>query len=213
MIGVMVAVHGDDKGLVLPPKIAPNKVVIVPILFKDSGKKVLKKAGQLKNKLDKYGVILDDRGDYNPGWKFNEWELKGIPIRIELGPKDLIKKHVVLVRRDTGEKEFVKFDKISTRVGKVLEDIQKNLYNNASKSLKNSIVKVKDFAGLKKAVKNGKICSADWCGNVACEENIKDKTSGVKSLNIPFGQEGKKFGKCAFCKANAKYMAYFGKSY
>jgi len=211
-LGALFAIHGDDNGLVLPPKIAPNKVVIVPIFFKDSGKKVLKKANELKGKLKKYGVILDDREDYRPGWKFNEWELKGIPIRIELGPKDLDKKHVVLVRRDTGEKEFVKFGKISGRVGELLDEIQESLLNNAKNALKKSIVKVKDFSTLKKAVKSGNICIANWCGNVACEENIKDKLNGVKSLNIPFGQKGK-FGKCAFCSADAKYKSYFGKSY
>jgi len=94
----------------------------------------------------------------------------------------------------------------------LLGEIQDTLLNNARKNLKKSIVKVKDFSGLKKAVKSGNICIADWCVNVTCEENIKNKANGVKSLNIPFGQKGK-FGKCAFCSADAKYKAYFGKSY
>jgi prolyl-tRNA synthetase len=210
MIGIIIAIHGDDKGLVIPPKIAPNKVVIVPIIFKKDKEKVLKKARELKKKLSKYDVILDDRDDHSAGWKFNEWELKGIPIRIEIGPKDINKKQVILVRRDTNEKKVAKISDVNKEVSRLLDDIQNNLYLRSKKFLENSIVSVKNISELKKQVNNTKIGKANWCGNVMCEENIKDKT-GAKSLNSEFNKKGK--GKCFACDKEAEFITYFGKSY
>ena len=212
MIGVMVAIHSDDKGLIIPPKVAFEKVVIVPILFKDTKKKVLKKANELKKKLGKYNVILDDRDDYSPGWKFNEWELKGIPIRLEIGPNDLKKGSVMLVRRDNGKKEVVKFGQIDKKISYVLDDIQNNLYEMANKSLKDSIVSVDNLSNLKKVIKNKKIVKTFWCGSNECEENVKAESNGAKSLNMPFDQP-KKFGKCVYCRKDGKHLIYFGKSY
>lgn len=212
ILGIMYAIHGDDKGLVIPPKMAPNKVVIVPILFKDTKAKVLKKAKELKKKLEKYDVILDERDDYSPGWKFNEWELKGIPVRLELGPRDLKKGSVMLVRRDTGEKEIVKFSGLDKKIKSVLDDIQKNMFEKAKKFLKSNIVDVKSFAEFKKAIKSGKFVKANWCGKVGCEENIKFETGGAKTLNIPFSQP-KKLSKCVYCGKEGKHFLYFGKSY
>jgi prolyl-tRNA synthetase len=212
MIGVMVAIHSDDKGLIIPPKIASEKVVIVPILFKDTKDKVLKKADELKKQLGKYNVILDDREDYSPGWKFNEWEMKGIPVRLELGPNDLNKGSVMLVRRDNGNKEVVKFGQLDKKIPKVLDDIQDNLYEVAKKSLKDSIVSVDNLSDLKKAIKNKKIVKTFWCGNINCEDNIKAESNGAKSLNMPFNQP-KKFGKCVYCRKDGKHLIYFGKSY
>ena len=123
MIGVMVAVHSDDKGLVLPPKIAPNQVIIIPIFTKENKEKIVKKANEIKNKLKKYNPLLDDRDDYSVGWKFNESELKGYPLRIEIGPKDIEKKQVVLVRRDTNKKEIEKITDIDKSVEKTLENL------------------------------------------------------------------------------------------
>ncbi|MCD4759400.1 proline--tRNA ligase [archaeon] len=209
-IGIMLALHGDDKGLVLPPKIATNKVVVVPILFKKDYEKVLKAAKDVSKKLKKFNVIFDDREDYSAGWKFNEWELKGIPVRLEIGPRDVAKKQVVLVRRDDGSKKIVKISDVSSEVSKLLVKIQESMFSKAKKFLDSSMVNVKDISGLKKAVGSGKIGKVNWCGVSSCEENIKDKTS-AKSLNSDLKLKG--LGKCFACAADAKFVTYFGKSY
>ena len=119
MIGVMVAVHSDDKGLVLPPKMAPVEIAIIPILFDKTKEKVLKKANEIKKNLTGIRVELDDRDEYNPGWKFNEWEMKGVPVRLEIGPKDLEKEQVILVRRDNNKKEAVKIKQLDKKINEV----------------------------------------------------------------------------------------------
>lgn len=212
-IGIMILMHGDDKGLVLPPKVASKQVVVVPILFDDSKKKILKEAADLRKKLENGGVSvhLDDREDYSPGWKYNEWEVKGVPIRIELGPHDLAKKQVMAVRRDTGEKKAVSLSKIVKEVPTVLDAIQQNLFKKAEKLLKGSIVKIKNMKEAQKAIDDKKLFFAQWCGAVDCEEAFKDKT-GAKSLNSPFKQP-KVSGKCFACSKKASVWMYFGKSY
>ncbi|MBT6995613.1 proline--tRNA ligase [Candidatus Woesearchaeota archaeon] len=210
-LGVMLAIHGDDKGLVLPPKIATNKIVVVPILFKNKSEKVMKFSKDIFKKLKKFSPIFDDREDYSAGWKFNEWELKGIPLRLEVGPKDVEKKQVVLVRRDTGEKEFVKVGKVVDRITSLLVEIQKDMFEKAKKYLDRSIISVDSIKKLKDVVEEGWIGKVEWCGNVKCEANIKDKTS-AKSLNSSF-DEKPKTGKCFACEAEAKFVTYFAKSY
>ncbi len=212
MIGVMIMIHGDDKGLVLPPKLAPVQVAIVPILFKDSKDKVIKKAKEIKDVLSDYAVELDDREEYSAGWKFNEYELKGVPIRIEIGPKDIEKEQVVLVRRDTLKKEFVRLKDISDKVKKTLDSIHSNLYKESKRLLEENIVEVKDMDAFKKAIGNKKLVKALFCGEEECEGLIKDKTDGAISRNIPFGQK-LITGKCVQCGKQAKYSVYFGKGY
>lgn len=213
MVGIIIAIHGDDKGLVIPPKLAPVQAVIVPILFKDSKTKVLKEAEKIKARLEKKGIsaYLDNREGYSAGWKFNEWELKGIPIRIELGPKDLKNKQIILVRRDTWEKKNVSLNSFEKDVNNLLAQIQDNLYKKAEKLLKGDIVTVKNLEEAKKQFKNNKIVFAQWCSSPKCEELIKDKT-GAKSLNSPFKQP-KISGKCFACNAKAERWFYFGRSY
>ncbi len=212
MLGVMFAVHGDDKGLILPPKIAQTQIVIIPIIFPKTKAKTLKTCQKIKEKLSKnFSVHLDDREDYSPGWKFNEWEVKGIPLRIEIGPKDLKKNQVTLVRRDTGEKQSMSISKVEKTVGPLLDKIQKTLYQKAKSSLKKGIVKVKNLSEAKKQINSKKIISALWCGTSGCEENIKDKT-GAKSLNSPLKQP-KVSGECFACSKKAVSWFYFGKSY
>ena len=212
MLGVMLAIHGDDKGLVIPPKLAENKVVIIPILFDDSKEKIIKVANELKKELKKFDPKLDDRDDYSPGWKYHEWELKGIPIRLELGPKDLEKNQVVLVRRDNSEKKEVKIKDISREVESTLEKIQENLFIKSEKHLKSSLIEVKNWNDFKTALSNKKIVLAPFCNKKDCEEYIKNKTKGGKSLNIPFSQQKIK-EPCIHCKKEATVMCYFGKSY
>ncbi|MEA2036198.1 MAG: proline--tRNA ligase [Nanoarchaeota archaeon] len=212
MIGVMIMVHGDDNGLVMPPKLAPIQVVIVPILFKDSKEKVVSKAKEIKNKLKEYSVVLDDREEYSAGWKFNDYELKGVPIRIEIGPKDLEKNQAVLVRRDTLKKEFVDIKDLSEKVNKTLESIHNNLYKKSKKLLEDNIAEVKNMDEFKKAINDKKLVKALFCGEKECEDWIKDKSGGASSRNIPFGQK-LVTGKCVHCEKQAKYSVYFGKSY
>ena len=209
MIGIMIAIHGDDKGAVLPPRIAPVQIGIVPILFKDSKDKVLKKAKEIEKSLKGYSVILDDRDDYSAGWKFNEMEMKGVPIRVEIGPKDVEKDQVVLVRRDTGEKEFVKLNELGKKVAETLDAIHNNLFNNAKKFLESNTVKAEKFDDLKKAIKEKKLVLAPFCGETECEDLIKDKTGGATTRCI---KESAK-GKCVNCGKEAKFLVYFGKTY
>ncbi len=213
MIGVMVAIHSDDKGLVIPPKLCENKVVIVPILFEKDKKIIFKKSNELKKQLEEFNPILDDREEYTPGWKFNEWELKGIPIRIEIGPKDIKNKQIIIVRRDTGKKEIIKISKnINKNIEKILNDIQKNLFDKSKKFFNDNKVMVKTFDELLNVIKNKKLVETFWCGNTECEDWIKDKTNGAKIIGIPLKQP-KKVEKCVYCKKQGKHIAYIAKSY
>lgn len=211
LIGAVVMMHSDDKGLVLPPKIAPIEVVIIPIFFKKNSKKVIDKANKLKLMLSDFSVELDDREGYTPGWKFNEWELKGIPIRIEIGPRDIAKKQVVVVRRDNDKKEFVKLKDLKKKVKIVLDDIQDCLFKKASKFLKENIVEAEGWEDFLKNVNERKLVKAFFCGNVECEERIKEK-SEASSRVIPFEQP-KKIGNCVHCNKEGKFLVFFGKSY
>jgi len=215
MIGALIMVHGDDKGLVLPPKVAPIQVVIVPIPYKGAeAEAIAAKAKELFEKLKEKGiaVVLDDRQEYTPGWKFNEWELKGVPIRIEIGPRDIKQKHVILVRRDTFEKTAVKEGEAVDAVAKLLEEIQNNLFNKAKKSLEESITTVKTYDEFKKTLENkGGFIRASWCASDKCEEKIKDETSATIRI-VPFKKE-KTFSKCVYCGQEAKEVVYFARSY
>ena len=209
LIGAVVMVHGDDKGLVLPPKIAPVQVAIVPITFEKDSKEVLKKAEEIKSSLNEFSVELDER-EYNPGWKFNYWELKGVPLRIEIGARDIEKGQAVLVRRDTGKKEAVKINDVKSEVKNLLDEIQKNLFKKAEKFLNESIVEVKTWNEFLKAVKNRKMAKAAFCGEIGCEEKIREESEATSRLVSP---EEKAHGKCVRCGKEAKVVAFFSKAY
>ena len=210
LIGALTMVHGDDKGLVLPPKAAENKIVIVPILFEETKEKVMKKAKEINKKLSKYGSILDDREGYSPGWKFNEWELKGIPLRIEIGPKDVKSKKVIIVRRDTGKKEVIAERDIDKKVNKMLEDMQKSLYNKAKKFLDSRIDSAKSMKELKDKLKRGKIVKAYMVDDPDVEAKIKDETGGANSRII---EEVEKQGICVRSGKKTNTIAWIAKSY
>lgn len=210
LIGAIIMVHGDDKGLVLPPRVAENKGVIVPILFDDSRDKVMKKAREIVKKLEKFNVILDDREGYSPGWKFNEWELKGIPLRIEIGPKDLSAKKVIIVRRDNGKKEQIAEGKVVERVGEILEEIHKDMYSKAEKFLHSRIDEAKNLKELEKKLKEGKIVKVYMKNDKKIEEELKDKTGGATSRII---EDTAKDGKCIVCGENVKTIGYVAKGY
>jgi prolyl-tRNA synthetase len=210
LIGGLVMTHSDNKGLVLPPKIAYNKIVIVPILFDKTKEKILEKAEEIKKELNKYNPILDSSEDYSPGYKFSEYELKGIPLRIELGPRDLENKQVVIVRRDNFLKENVKIKDLTKKIPEILDQMQKDMFDKANKFLSSQIVEVKDWSSFVKTIKDRKIVKTVWCNEEECEEIIKDKTGGASSRCII---DEKVSGKCPHCGKKAKVMVYFSKSY
>jgi prolyl-tRNA synthetase len=212
LIGALIMVHGDDKGLVLPPNAAPVQIVIVPILFKKDNENVLKKANDAKSQLKKYDVIVDERQEYTAGWKFNEWELKGVPLRIEIGPKDVENGQVVLVRRDTGEKKTVEDSHITRAVKEIFEDIHHNLLTRAKKHLEASIVEAGSMDELVDAVRKKKLARAKFCGAIECEDWIKDKSGGATSRCID--TEAKEVsGRCVHCGKAANFVVYFSRSY
>jgi prolyl-tRNA synthetase len=215
MIGAMVMTHGDDKGLVLPPKVAPIQAVIVPIPYKEADSTtILEKAKEIYEKLKKHNIalVLDDRSEYTPGWKFNEWELKGVPIRIEIGPRDLKQKQVTLARRDTFERIVIKEEKIVDAVANLLEEIQKNLFNKAKKFLEENITTVNTYEEFKKTLKEkGGFIRACWCANSTCEERIKEETGATIRI-VPFEKE-EIFSTCIYCGKEAKEVAYFARAY
>lgn len=211
-IGVLIMVHSDNKGLVLPPKLAANQVVIVPIMF-EKDKKVLDKAKELFRGLGKYGPLLDDRLEVTPGYKFNEWELKGIPIRIEIGPKDLKKKEVVLVRRDTGKKRAVKMKDIKKVLDKELKDMQEALFKKAQKLLYDNIVESDNLKDTVNKIKEKKIVLVPLKNSVKVEDILKEKTGGAKTLNRPLKQPPIKGKKCIVSGEPADYWVYVAKSY
>jgi len=211
-IGIMIMMHSDNKGLVLPPRVAENKIVIVPIIFDNTKDKVLKEAKEIFRELKEFSPLFDDREGYSPGWKFNEWEMKGIPVRIEIGPKDIEKNQAVVVRRDNGIKETIKIKELKKKIPAILDDIQNSLYKKAEKYLKENTVKADNWKSFFEAIKSKKLVLAPYCNNEDCEDWIKDKTEGAKSICIPFEQP-KNPGKCIHCGKQTEVMCYFAKSY
>ncbi len=211
LIGAVVMVHGDNKGLVVPPRLAKNKCIIVPIIFEKDKKSVLKKCRELKEKLKQFSPVLDERDDYSAGWKFNEWELKGMPLRIEVGPKDIAKKQVVIVRRDNGKKEIVKEKDIAKAVPKILESMHKSLFDKAKKFLNENTVEVKTKQEFQKAINERKLVVGFFCHSAECEEKIKEETTATSRL-----LERKLYSgniRCMYCGKIASERAYFAKSY
>jgi len=210
VMGALIMVHGDNRGLVVPPKIAPTQAMIVPIAQHKEG--VLDKAYDLRDKLASSVRVDIDASDKMPGWKFNECEMKGYPVRIEIGPKDIEKNQVVLVRRDTGEKEFVPMAEIETRLPALLTEIQHNLYQRALEHRDENTSIVTNMDELHKTLEDGLgFVKAMWCGDQACEEKLKEETQ-VTSRCIPFEQENVS-ETCVCCGKDAKEMVYWAKSY
>jgi prolyl-tRNA synthetase len=215
LIGAVVMVHGDNKGLVLPPKVAPVQVVIVPIPYKGADPSaIVAKAKEIAGKLKEKNLsaVLDDREEYTPGWKFNQWELKGVPVRIEIGPRDLKQKQVTVVRRDIHQKTAVKEEDVLSSVEMLLEEIQYNLYAKARICLEEKITSVQNYEEFKKVLaRKGGFIKAAWCGSATCEEKIKEETGATIRL-IPFEKE-EPITACIYCEKKAKEMVYFARSY
>ena len=210
LIGAIIMVHGDNSGLVLPPRIAPKQVMIVPIAMHKEG--VREKAQELCDTLKKTLRADIDLSDKTPGWKFAEYEMKGIPVRLEIGPKDIENNSCVLVRRDTGEKIAASLDNIEETVASLLEDIQNNLFTKALLHRNEHTYTAADYDSFKQIVetKPGFVKSM-WCGDEACENKIKEDT-GATARCMPFEQED--LGtKCVCCGKEAKKMVYWGRAY
>ncbi len=211
LIGALIMAHGDNRGLKIPPKVAPIQVRIIPIAMHKEG--VLEKVHELKTRLQKdFRVEVDDRDNVTPGFKFNDCELKGIPLRIEMGPRDIENNECILVRRDTIEKITVKLDNINEEVKNILEDIQNNMFNICKQRLqeKTQIAKTMEEFEEKINTNQGYI-KAMWCGNVECEDKIKERTN-AHSRCIPFEQETLS-DTCVCCGKKAKYMVVWGRQY
>jgi prolyl-tRNA synthetase len=214
LIGAVIMAHSDDKGLVLPPRIAPTQAVVIPIFKTQNKTEVLAYAEKLRDSLkDRFRVEYDPDDNNSPGWKFAQWELLGVPVRIETGPKDMEAGKAVLVRRDTGEKIPVPVAEVPGKVAELLEDIQTSLYRRALEfRIKNTaeISSYDEFRSFFEA--DGGFAESGWCGDAACEAKIKEDTRATIRV-LPFDSEKRASGACVACGKPAKHLAVFAKSY
>ena len=210
LIGAIIMTHGDNNGLVLPPKVAPIQVVVIPVAAHKPG--VLEKAQELTDRLSKFCRVKIDTSDNSPGWKFAEYEMKGVPLRLEIGPKDIEKNQCVLVRRDNREKYFVSLDNLETEIPKLLDTVQDGLFQAALARRANMTYTAKTLEELKDIADNKPgFIKAMWCGSRECEEKLKEY-AGVSSRCIPFEQEHIA-DTCVCCGKPADKMLYWGKAY
>uniref|UniRef100_A0A8C5TQN1 Bifunctional glutamate/proline--tRNA ligase n=1 Tax=Malurus cyaneus samueli TaxID=2593467 RepID=A0A8C5TQN1_9PASS len=233
-IGVMTMIHGDNMGLVLPPRVACIQVVIIPCgitnsLSEEDRESLLKKCNEYRSRLLAVSIRVraDLRDNYSPGWKFNHWELKGVPVRVEVGPRDMKSQQFVAVRRDTGQKLTLSEHEAEEKLKQMLEEIHANLYSRASEDLKSHMVVANNMEDFQKELDSGKIVQIPFCGEIECEDWIKKTTArdqdlepgapsmGAKSLCIPFQplQELQRGARCVCGKNPAKFYTLFGRSY
>jgi len=224
LIGALIMAHSDNKGLVLPPKVAPIKVVVVPI-YKSGAEQetVMKEAYKLIEQLSESELIpelsepsalhFDYRDQFKPGWKFAEWELRGVPVRIEIGPRDIEKNRLTLARRDTGERMEVERPLIDLELKNLLEEIQKALFERAKAFFEEHRYETGDYEEFKRIFEGeGGFVYAPWCGSSECEENIQKETRATVRC-IPFDAEKPKNEKCIFCGEKASFRVPFAKAY
>jgi prolyl-tRNA synthetase len=214
LIGGVIMTHGDDSGLILPPRVAPYQVVMVPIPRGNWQETVLPKAREIRDELVRAGVrvMLDDRDEYTPGWKFAEWELRGVPLRLEIGPKDIEKSQVVLARRDTRAKSSPPMDGLALHVLALLDEIQKALFQRALTFREEHTTRVESYDDFKSAMEGRPgFVIAGWCGSDACEAQIKAETQATLR-NIPFGSESQA-GTCIKCGRPSIGEPWFAKAY
>jgi prolyl-tRNA synthetase len=215
MIGAVIMAHGDDGGLILPPKVAPYQVVIIPIPRGDWKTTVLPRAEAIRDELVARGirVKIDDRESQTPGWKYNEWEMRGVPLRLEIGPKDIEKSQVVLARRDTREKSFVPMDGLPAHVEQMLASIQQALYERAVAFRTEHTTETDSYDEFKQIMEGRPgFVVAPWCGSAQCESDIKNETQAT-IRNIPFSSTSPTGKRCLKCGADAVATAWFAKSY
>ena len=213
MVGAIIMVHGDDQGLILPPRLAPIQVVIVPIWKSaDERERVLAAAEEVRARLGGLRCKLDAREEYTPGWKFNYWETKGVPLRVEIGPRDVAEGQVVLARRDTGQKLAVPQEGLAERIFELLDEIQRNLFRRAKKFLDDNSYHLDDYEEFKRIIgEDGGFIYTHWCGSADCEARIKEETKATIRC-LPLDQPGTK-GRCIYCGEEADQIALFARAY
>ncbi|MDW0224989.1 MAG: proline--tRNA ligase [Nitrososphaeraceae archaeon] len=214
VIGALIMVHGDDKGLILPPKISPTQIIIVPI-YKDESKEIVKqKAYELENKLKDSNIraYTDDRDEFTSGWKFNEWEMKGVPLRVNIGIRDIREEQVELIRRDTRERFYVKEKDLVNETLSILENIQSNMYHLAKNYL---LTNTRNATRLDELLSmldsSGGFVACSWCGKRECEDLVKEKTAADIRI-IPFNTK-KNISSCIACGKKGTTEVYFGRAY
>lgn len=214
LLGAMIMVHGDDRGLAIPPKVAPTQVIVVPIGPAKLREPVEARANELLTELNQAGVRakLDQFPNQSPGWKFNEYEMRGIPVRLEIGPRDMENGQVVLVARGSKEKQMIPQENVANEVQNLLVDIQSKMYDRARMFMQEHIRSVDTLDEMKKAIEQNRgFYLAGWCGSEACEAQVKDET-GATSRNIPFEPDEQK-SHCLACGEAAQHTVVFGRSY
>jgi len=214
LIGSLIMVHGDDRGLALPPKVAPKQVMIIPIGPPKTRDMVIARSDELFAELKKAGIRvgMDDRADVRPGWKFNEYEMRGVPVRLEIGPRDMENGVCVLVSRISGEKKVVQQDRLVEEVQAMLEQVHQEMYNRAKAFRDEHFYSVDTLDEMKASMEDKRgFTLAGWCGSEACEHQVKEET-GATSRNIPFEPEVQKT-KCLVCGEPAKHTVVFARAY
>ena len=208
LIGALIMAHGDARGLVIPPKVAPVQVVIVPIAAKKGN--VLQVCGEIKERLERRGVRVKlDDGEQSPGWKFNEWEMKGVPLRIEIGPRDIEEGKAMIFRRDTLEKNAYALDGIESSVSDLLDCVQKDMLDAARVRRDGKIIYAEDLDGILKGVEGGNFVKAGWCGCRECEDKVKAHTAATARVFA----EGETSKKCAVCGKKAAHTVIIARAY
>ena len=218
LIGASIMIHGDDHGLVLPPKIAPIQVFMVPIFKKDqANQNVVPRSMELASELVRAGikVHVDTRDDFTVGWKYNDWEKKGVPLRINIGPKEILKGELEVVRRDTLQKETILQTSLVKRVKEILKLVHDNLLKNANEILRRSIAHASNFYQLEKMIqKQAGFVSGGWCGDEKCEISIKEETGAdIRLLPFEWNKTLDSTMKCVYCGKNARSIPVFARAY
>jgi len=215
LIAAILSIHGDDQGLILPPMLAPIQVVVIPITFKDKVEKIIEAAHELEEEVAEWGyrVHTDDRDNYTPGWKYSEWEMQGVPIRLELGPRDLKNDAVMVVRRDTGEKESVSRAELKQKIEELTSSIFDTLKERADATLDKMMTEANNYEELSHIMKNEQgVVAINWCGQVGCADKIKeDLSSGI--LGERYGMDEEATGPCIVCNNEESSRVYVASSY
>lgn len=213
LVGALIMAHGDDSGLRFPPRVAPIQIVIVPISLGNWRTEVLPTAEKLKRELKRgnWRVELDEREEFTPGWKFSEYEMRGVPLRIEIGPRDIQKNQAVLVRRDTMNKISLDLDSVIKEIPEILNSIQSNLLKEALEFQQENTHDVDNYESFRSVLESKRgFVRAFWCGNQDCEDKIKEETMATIRV-IPLEQSKK--GKCVYCKSDSDQWVYFARAY
>jgi len=215
IVAALVAIHGDDKGLILPFDVAPVQVVIVPIYYGEERGAVMEKCERVRDLLAKIGyrVYLDAREDRTPGWKFNDWELRGVPLRVEVGKKEVEGGFVTVFRRDLRKRATVKDEELLDAVAKLRDDILETLKRRAKEYFESRLARATSREEVVEAVKSGKIVYMPFCGREECAESMRNEVEGLRVRGTELNQAEGDYGRCAWCEEKARYMVYVARAY